>query len=76
MTKYKSSIDYDTSYYLAVKFATSDEKNCLSLRYWIHSADRIRKGAYENSVNLVNGVGEVRGSSFIFQSWQRKRRLI
>ena len=76
MTKYKSSIDYDISYYFAVEFGTSDGENCPSLRYWIHSADRIRKEAQENSLNLVNGVGEGRGSSFIFQLWQRKRRSI
>ena len=45
MTKYKSSIDYDISYYFAVEFGTSDGENCPSLRYWIHSADRIRKEA-------------------------------
>ena len=69
MTKYKSSIDNNISYYFAVEVATSDRKNCPSLGYWIHSGDGIRKKAQENSANLVNGVGGGRGStsSFIFQ---------
>ena len=44
----------------------------------MHSGDGIRKWAWENSGNLITGVGEGRGStySFIFWSWQCKRKLI
>ena len=45
MTKYKSSIDNNISYYFAVEVATSDRKNCPSLGYWIHRGDGIRKKA-------------------------------
>ena len=55
-------------YYFAVEVETSAEKNCPSLRYWLHSGDGIRKGAWENSGNLVTRVGVGRGSTSSFIS--------
>ena len=57
----KSLRDYNMLYYFAVEVETSAEKNCPSLRYWLHSGDGIRKGAWENSGNFVTGVGGDRG---------------
>ena len=49
--------DYNMLYFFAVEVETSAEKNCPSLRYWLHSGDGIRKGAWENSGNFVIAVG-------------------